>query len=89
MTLELFIYGIALFVFAALLLMAACCAYLAGQLKCLEIKPEAEAREVAPKDEKAQKMTEKSRKLKAEIDEEEEDMDRAVKEFIERGGLPE
>lgn len=85
MTLELFLYGIVLFILAACLLMVACCAFIAGQVRGIELKPE----EKPVVDEKAKKEAEKNKKLKEEADEEQAQMDEAVERFIARGGLPE
>lgn len=98
MTFELFIYGMAVFFVAVLLLMVACCAFIAGQAKCLELKPgrkseivirfEKEEEEKAKTEPAEDKEQQKKQRVKQLLDEKISQQDKAVEEFIARGGLP-
>lgn len=80
------LYGIAILLLAQLIEASVIIGILVSQQKKDEIKPA----ELKPEkvDEKAKKEAEIRLKNKKYIDEAQEDMDKAVQEFIARGGLP-
>ena len=87
MTYEVILYGITILLVAVLVLLAVLLGVMLGQQKMNEIKPTEQPKpEVI--DEKAKKEAEMRLKNKKYIDEAQEDMDKAVREFISRGGLP-
>lgn len=87
MTYEVILYGITILLVAVLVLLAVLLGVLLGQQKIDEIKPTEQPKpEVI--DEKAKKEAEMRLKNKKYIDEAQEEMDKAVREFISRGGLP-
>ena len=87
MTYEVILYGITILLVAVLVLLAVLLGVLLGQQKRDEIKPTEQPKpEVI--DEKAKKEAEMRLKNKKYIDEAQEEMDKAVREFISRGGLP-
>ena len=87
MTYEVILYGITILLVAVLVLLAVLLGVMLGQQKMNEIKPTEQPKpEVI--DEKAKKEAEMRLKNKKYIDEAQEEMDKAVREFISRGGLP-
>lgn len=92
MTYEFLLYSIAMMMVCLCLIVMMVCAYLAGMANILEIKPKTKPKETdkqpAAMDEKAKKEAEKRQRNKALIDEAQEEMDKAVQDFISRGGLP-
>lgn len=68
-------------------LVAIKCAYEAGKASVQTVTAEAKPQPAAV-DEKAKKEAEKRQRNKALIDEAQEEMDKAVRDFISRGGLP-
>lgn len=87
MTYEVILYGITILLVAVLVLLAVLLGVMLGQQKMNEIKPTEQPKpEVI--DEKAKKEAEMRLKNKKNIDEAQEDMDKAVREFVSRGGLP-
>ena len=87
MTYEVVLYGITILLVALLVLLAVLLGVMLGQQKIDEIKP-AEQPKPEMIDEKAKKEAEMRLKNKKYIDEAQEEMDKAVREFISRGGLP-
>ena len=98
MTFELYLYGMTVFIAAIALLLAACCAFIRGQIKTLEIKPEqksemvirivkeeAERVKKEPVEDREQQQRQRTKQL---MEKEIADQDKAVEEFIARGGLP-
>lgn len=92
MTLEIVLYAVAMMMVCLCLIVMMICAYLAGMANILEIKPKTKAKETdrqpVEMDEKAQKEAEKRKLAKARMDEAQSEMDKAVTDFIARGGLP-
>lgn len=86
MTFEIVLYSVAMMLVCLCLIVMMVCAYLAGMANILEIKQT--DKQPAAVDEKAKKEAEKRQRNKALIDEAQEEMDKAVRDFIERGGLP-
>lgn len=87
MTYEVILYGITILLVALLVLLAVLLGVMLGQQKMDETKP-TEHPKAEVIDEKAKKEAEMRLKNKKYIDEAQEDMDKAVQEFIARGGLP-
>lgn len=87
MTYEVILYGITILLVALLVLLAVLLGVMLGQQKIDEIKP-AEQPKLEVIDEKAKKEAEKRQRNKALLDEAQEEMDKAVRDFISRGGLP-
>lgn len=87
MTYEVILYGITILLVAVLVLLAVLLGVMLGQQKMDAIKP-VEQPKPEEIDEKAKKEAEIRLKNKKYIDEAQEEMDKAVREFISRGGLP-
>lgn len=80
-----FLYGIVVLLVALIVLLSVLVGIMIGQQKLTEIKPAEQPKEL---DEKAKKEAEKRLVNKKLLDDAQAEQDKAVQDFIARGGLP-